>query len=159
MSDIGPDSCWAAGKTDSLRKRQAARFDLRPPPKGAAKERLRLPIRHSKGVNAWALCFCAWYRCYHAVIGTICVAMQRLQNYQRQAQGYRSLTDQFIYSALSNMALAPDWEVQTARIQTSKGDPLAGLTETQRAQRNPSPRRRFLCAAIKRNTNRITPFA
>lgn len=32
--------------------------------------------------------------------------------------------------------IAPQWEVETARLQANAGDPQAGLTESQRAQRN-----------------------
>ncbi|WP_034292686.1 cadherin-like domain-containing protein [Herbaspirillum sp. RV1423] len=49
---------------------------------------------------------------------------------------FRTLNEQFIYSALGREAIAPQWEVDTARLQTQANDPQAGLTELQRAQRN-----------------------
>jgi len=49
---------------------------------------------------------------------------------------FRTLNEQFIYSALGREAIAPQWEVDTARLQTQAHDPQAGLTELQRAQRN-----------------------
>ncbi|EJN10300.1 Ca2+-binding protein, RTX toxin [Herbaspirillum sp. YR522] len=49
---------------------------------------------------------------------------------------YRTLAQQFIYSSLGREAIAPLWEVETAHLQTLAGDPQAGLTELQRAQRN-----------------------
>ncbi|NBQ70526.1 MAG: hypothetical protein EBU46_17515, partial [Nitrosomonadaceae bacterium] len=49
---------------------------------------------------------------------------------------FRSMGEQFIYSALGREAIAPQWEVETARLQTLAGDPQAGLTELQRAERN-----------------------
>lgn len=52
------------------------------------------------------------------------------------AEYFRSMGEQYIYSALDSGALAPVWEVQTARMQSALGDPQAGLTEVQRAQRN-----------------------
>jgi hypothetical protein len=39
-------------------------------------------------------------------------------------------------SALQSGAIAAGWEVQTAKMQSQLGDPMAGLTETQRAQRS-----------------------
>ena len=49
---------------------------------------------------------------------------------------FRSLNEQFIYSALGREAIAARWEVDTAWLQTQFNDPQAGLTELQRAQRN-----------------------
>jgi len=49
---------------------------------------------------------------------------------------FRNMGTQFIYSALGREAIAPQWEVDTARLQSAYGDPQAGLTELQRAQRN-----------------------
>jgi len=49
---------------------------------------------------------------------------------------FRTLNEQFIYSALGREAIAPQWEVDTARLQTQANDPQAGLTELQRAQRS-----------------------
>jgi hypothetical protein len=41
----------------------------------------------------------------------------------------------FIYSAMARGAIAPEWEVQTAAMQTLAGDPMAGITEEERAGR------------------------
>jgi hypothetical protein len=49
---------------------------------------------------------------------------------------FRLLGEQFVYSALGHEAIAPQWEVDTARLQANAGSPQAGLTELQRAQRN-----------------------
>jgi hypothetical protein len=49
---------------------------------------------------------------------------------------YRSMGEEYVYSALQSGAVAAGWEVQTAKTQSQLGDPQAGLTETQRAQRN-----------------------
>ncbi|MHB1098190.1 MAG: beta strand repeat-containing protein [Burkholderiales bacterium] len=50
-------------------------------------------------------------------------------------ESYMSLGEAFITSALARGAIAPQWEVQTAAIQTQAGDPQAGLTEEERAGR------------------------
>ena len=44
----------------------------------------------------------------------------------------RNLTETLVYSALERGALAPMWEVRTARLQQDAGDPNAGLTEEER---------------------------
>lgn len=49
---------------------------------------------------------------------------------------FRKLGEQFTYSALGRETIAPQWEADTARLQTQAGDAQAGLTELQRAQRN-----------------------
>jgi hypothetical protein len=41
-----------------------------------------------------------------------------------------------VRSALARGAIAPLWEVQTAKLQTDAGDPKAGLTEEERAGRD-----------------------
>jgi Ca2+-binding RTX toxin-like protein len=46
-----------------------------------------------------------------------------------------SLGQAFLESALARGAIAPEWEVQTAEMQTQIGDPQAGLTEVERAGR------------------------
>lgn len=48
---------------------------------------------------------------------------------------YQDMGTRFIYSAVERGAIAPWWEVQTARMQTDIGDPRAGLTEEERAAR------------------------
>lgn len=48
---------------------------------------------------------------------------------------FRSMGEQYIYSALQSGAIAAGWEVQTAKTQSALGDPMAGLTEVLRAQR------------------------
>ncbi|HCA27098.1 MAG TPA: hypothetical protein DEP05_05580, partial [Betaproteobacteria bacterium] len=50
-------------------------------------------------------------------------------------QSFQSLGEAFLYSALARDAIAPEWEVKTAAIQTRLGDPQAGLTEEERAGR------------------------
>lgn len=44
-----------------------------------------------------------------------------------------SFNQQLVESALKREAIAPQWEVDTARIQQEVGDPNAGLSETERA--------------------------
>lgn len=46
-----------------------------------------------------------------------------------------SLGERFVISALTRGAIAPLWEVETAALQTEVGDPMAGLTEEERAAR------------------------
>ena len=48
---------------------------------------------------------------------------------------FRSMGQQYMYSALQSGAIAAGWEVQTAATQSALGDPMAGLTEVHRAQR------------------------
>jgi hypothetical protein len=49
--------------------------------------------------------------------------------------GAQSFAERFMRVALSRGAIAPLWEAQTAALQTSYGDPQAGLTEEERAGR------------------------
>jgi hypothetical protein len=51
-------------------------------------------------------------------------------------ESYVSLGEAFVRSALARGAIAPLWEVQTAKMQTDAGDPRAGLTEEERAGRD-----------------------
>jgi hypothetical protein len=51
-------------------------------------------------------------------------------------ESYMSLGEAFVRSALARGAIAPLWEVQTAKMQTDAGDPKAGLTEEERAGRD-----------------------
>ena len=51
-------------------------------------------------------------------------------------ESYQSIITGMVYSALSRNAIAPMWEVQTAKLQTDAGDPKAGLTEEERAGRD-----------------------
>ncbi|MEW5888862.1 MAG: hypothetical protein AB1768_07375, partial [Pseudomonadota bacterium] len=51
-------------------------------------------------------------------------------------ESYRSIIEGMVYSALSRGAIAPLWEVETAKLQTEAGDPRAGLTEEERAGRD-----------------------
>jgi Ca2+-binding RTX toxin-like protein len=50
-------------------------------------------------------------------------------------QASQSLSERMIRVALERGAVAPLWEVQTAALQTLMGDPMAGLTEEERAGR------------------------
>ncbi|ADL55462.1 calcium-binding protein [Gallionella capsiferriformans] len=50
-------------------------------------------------------------------------------------QASQSLTERMIRVALARGAIAPTWEIQTAALQTLAGDPMAGLTEEERAGR------------------------
>jgi Ca2+-binding RTX toxin-like protein len=47
----------------------------------------------------------------------------------------RSLLERMVVSAIEREAIAPMWEVNTARLQQDNGDPNAGLTEEVRASR------------------------
>jgi hypothetical protein len=49
---------------------------------------------------------------------------------------FKDMGTQYLLSSLEREAIAPLWEVQTAQLQQQRGDPQAGLTELQRAQRN-----------------------
>jgi hypothetical protein len=49
---------------------------------------------------------------------------------------FKDMGTQYLMSSLEREAIAPLWEVQTAQLQQQRGDPQAGLTELQRAQRN-----------------------
>ncbi|MHB1352658.1 MAG: hypothetical protein ACYC5S_01110 [Thiobacillus sp.] len=51
-------------------------------------------------------------------------------------ESFQSIIEGMVYSALSRQAIAPLWEVLTARAQTDAGDPKAGLTEEERAGRD-----------------------
>lgn len=51
-------------------------------------------------------------------------------------ESYQSLIEAIIRSGLAREAIAPLWEVQTARMQTEAGDPRAGLREEERAGRD-----------------------
>ncbi|MBI5790269.1 MAG: hypothetical protein HZA63_02215, partial [Rhodocyclales bacterium] len=48
----------------------------------------------------------------------------------------QSFSERFLRAALEAGAIAPDWEVATAALQTAANDPQAGLTEEARAGRN-----------------------
>ncbi|OGI41303.1 MAG: hypothetical protein A2140_02755 [Candidatus Muproteobacteria bacterium RBG_16_62_13] len=50
-------------------------------------------------------------------------------------ESFQSLGEAFIRNALARGAIAPQWEVETAALQTQAGDPQAGLTEEERAAR------------------------
>lgn len=51
-------------------------------------------------------------------------------------ESFQSIIEGMVYSALGRQAIAPLWEVLTARAQTDAGDPKAGLTEEERAGRD-----------------------
>ncbi|MDR0775586.1 MAG: putative Ig domain-containing protein [Azonexus sp.] len=51
-------------------------------------------------------------------------------------ESYQSIIESMVYSALARGAIAPLWEVRTAKMQTDAGDPKAGLTEEERAGRD-----------------------
>jgi len=51
-------------------------------------------------------------------------------------EAFMSLGEAMIRSAIARGAIAPEWEVQTAKLQTDAGDPKAGLTEEERAGRD-----------------------
>lgn len=65
----------------------------------------------------------------------------------------RSLLERMVVSAIDREAIAPMWEVNTARLQQDIGDPNAGLTEEVRAAR------RGLLAPIDQATNLPTAGA
>lgn len=69
-------------------------------------------------------------------------------------ESYQSIGEAIIRSALSRSAIAPMWEVQTAKMQTDAGDPKAGLTEEARAGRDGQ-----LAPAITGNTQTFRPVA
>lgn len=69
-------------------------------------------------------------------------------------ESFMSLGEAFIRSALARGAIAPLWEVQTAKMQTDAGDPKAGLTEEARAGRDGQ-----LAAPITGNTQTFRPVA
>lgn len=51
-------------------------------------------------------------------------------------ESFQSIIEGMVYSALGRGAIAPMWEVLTAKAQTDAGDPKAGLTEEERAARD-----------------------
>ncbi len=51
-------------------------------------------------------------------------------------ESFQSIIEGMVYSAVSRQAIAPLWEVLTAKAQTDAGDPKAGLTEEERAGRD-----------------------
>jgi Ca2+-binding RTX toxin-like protein len=51
-------------------------------------------------------------------------------------ESFQSLVEAMVRSALARGAIAPEWEVRTAQMQTAAGDPKAGLTEEERAGRD-----------------------
>jgi VCBS repeat-containing protein len=69
-------------------------------------------------------------------------------------ESYQSLMEAFIRSALARDAIAPQWEVDTARMQTAAGDPKAGLTEEERAGRDGQ-----LAAPLSGTTQTFRPVA
>ena len=69
-------------------------------------------------------------------------------------ESYQSIVEGMVRSALSRGAIAPQWEVQTAKLQTDAGDPKAGLTEEERAGRDGQ-----LAAPITGTTQVFRPVA
>lgn len=69
-------------------------------------------------------------------------------------ESYRSIGEAIIMSALERQAIAPMWEVQTAKMQTDAGDPKAGLTEEARAGRDGQ-----LAPAVTGDTQTFRPVA
>ena len=69
-------------------------------------------------------------------------------------EAYQSLIEGMVYSALGRGAIAPLWEVQTAKMQTDAGDPRAGLTEEERAGRDGQ-----LAAPVEGDTQIFRPVA
>ncbi|MDD4950697.1 S-layer family protein [Sulfuricurvum sp.] len=67
-------------------------------------------------------------------------------------ESYYSIGEAIIRSALSRGAIAPMWEVNTAKMQTDAGDPEAGLTEEARAGQNGQ-----LAAAVTGDTQTFRP--
>lgn len=51
-------------------------------------------------------------------------------------ESYQSIIEGMARAALSRGAIAPMWEVNTAKLQTDAGDPKAGLAEEERAGRD-----------------------
>ena len=51
-------------------------------------------------------------------------------------ESFQSLIEAMVRSGLDRSAIAPLWEVQTAKLQDDAGDPKAGLTEEARAGRD-----------------------
>jgi len=69
-------------------------------------------------------------------------------------ESFRSIAEGMIYSALERGAIAPQWEVQTAKMQGTAGDPRAGLTEEERAGRDGK-----LAAPVEGDTQTFRPVA
>ena len=67
-------------------------------------------------------------------------------------ESFQSIIAGMVYSAVGRQAIAPLWEVLTARAQTDAGDPKAGLTEEERAGRDGQ-----LAAPITGTTQRFRP--
>lgn len=70
------------------------------------------------------------------------------------AESYQSIVEGMVRSALTRGALAPQWEVSTAKLQTDAGDPKAGLTEEERAGRDGQ-----LAAPLAGTTQTFRPVA
>jgi|GEM_PF-1976622 len=70
------------------------------------------------------------------------------------SESYRSITEAIIISALERNAIAPMWEVETAKMQTDAGDPKAGLTEEARAGGDGQ-----LAAAVTGDTQTFRPVS
>jgi hypothetical protein len=69
-------------------------------------------------------------------------------------ESWQSIVEGMVRSALARGALAPLWEVATAKLQTDAGDPKAGLTEEERAGRDGQ-----LAAPITGSTQTFRPVA
>lgn len=69
-------------------------------------------------------------------------------------ESYQSIGEAIVRSALARSAIAPMWEVQTAKMQTDAGDPKAGLTEEARAGRDGQ-----LATAVTGDTQVFRPVA
>lgn len=69
-------------------------------------------------------------------------------------ESYQSIVEGMVRSALGRGAVAPLWEVETARMQTDAGDPKAGLTEEERAGRDGQ-----LAAPVEGDTQTFRPVA
>ena len=63
----------------------------------------------------------------------------RAMLYLDGASNVPALTAYMLNSALDRQAIAPMWEVKTARLQQEVGDPNAGLTEEERAGQLAAP--------------------
>lgn len=72
---------------------------------------------------------------------------------QGSAESFISLGEAIVRSSLSRGAIAPMWEVYTAQMQTSAGDPKAGLTEEARAGRDGQ-----LAAVVTGDTQTFRPI-
>jgi len=69
-------------------------------------------------------------------------------------ESFQSLIEGMVLSALKRGAIAPLWEVETARLQSDAGDPKAGLTEEARAGRDGQ-----LAAALTGDTQLFRPVS